>query len=228
LNTHVCSLVCQKFILLLLLHCAAEANLVAADQSKIRFIAAIQRIFESSSPALNPPLFIFNLSQEAAEYNAAILSTHDFDLDKIIKNQHPSQISYGSEFRQVSQLQDLLSDHPLWPRLREILEHGATFPLEEISEVDRTTDLNFHSKRGNHKSALDYHEMVLEIIKEDVERGFALPLPISSLQSIRHASLAPLGCVRQASLDSSGNRTFKHRMIHDQSFPGPSTMSVNL
>jgi len=88
--------------------------------------------------------------------------------------------------------------------------------------------LNFHSRRGNHKSAMDYHQILLEIIKEDVERGFALPLPTSILHCIPKASLAPLGCVKQATLDALGNKTYKHRMTHDQSFPGPSNMSVNL
>jgi hypothetical protein len=209
-------------------HYLEGATLVGAKQSKLRFIEAIRSLFETPSPALNPPLFIFNLSKEAADYNAAILTANNFDLDKIITKQHPSQLSYGSEFRQAHQLQDLLGAHPLWPRLKEILEHGATFPLEEISDVDQATDLNFHSRRGNHKSAIDHHQIFLEIIKEDVERGFALPLPTSILHSIPQASLAPLGCVKQAALDSLGNRTFKHRMTHDQSFPGPSNLSVNL
>ena len=55
-----------------------------------------------------------------------------------------------------------------------------------------------------------------------------LPLPINTLQYLPNASLAPLGCVKQAALDASGNRITKHRMTHDQSFPGPSSLSVNL
>lgn len=70
--------------------------------------------------------------------------------------------------------------------------------------------------------------ILAEIIKEDVEHGFALPLPLSVLHCIPKASLAPLGCVKQSTLDSSGRRTIKHRMTHDQSFPGPSGLSVNL
>ncbi len=75
---------------------------------------------------------------------------------------------------------------------------------------------------------MDHHQVLLEIIKEDVERGFALPLPVETLQHIPHASLAPLGCVKQLTLDAAGNKVIKHRMTHDQSFPGPSSLSVNL
>jgi len=199
-----------------------------SSNAQLHFMEIVKRSFGTPSPDLNPPLFIFNLSKEAAEYNAAILTACNFDLNRIIKRQHPSQISYGSEFRPSHQLQELFVFHPLWPNLKETLENGATFPLKEIAEADRVIHLNFHSRRGNHKSAMDYHQILLEIIKEDVERGFALPLPTSILHCIPKASLAPLGCVKQATLDALGNKTYKHRMTHDQSFPGPSNMSVNL
>jgi hypothetical protein len=70
--------------------------------------------------------------------------------------------------------------------------------------------------------------VLLEIIKEDIARGFALPLPVETLRYLPNASLAPLGCIEQSSIDASGNRKTKHRMTHDQSFPGPSSLSVNL
>jgi len=177
---------------------------------------------------MNPPLFIFKFSEAAASHNAMVLANHDFDLDLIIHNQHPSQISYGLEFRPSAQIEDLLSQHPLWRRLKEILDQGATFPLDEISDSDRQTDLVFHSNRGNHKSASKNHQVLREIIREDVERGLALPLPVTALHFLPKASLAPLGCIQQSLLDTSGNKTKKIRMTHDQSFSGPSKLSVNL
>jgi hypothetical protein len=68
----------------------------------------------------------------------------------------------------------------------------------------------------------------LEIIKEDVERGFVLPLPVKIISSIPHASIAPLGCVSQVTWDVNGKHVKKHWMTHDQTFPGPSSLSVNL
>lgn len=177
---------------------------------------------------MNPPLFIFKFSDAAASHNAKVLADHDFNLDKIIRHQHPSQISYGSEFRPSAHLEDLLSQHPLWRRLKEILDQGATFSLDEISDFERHKDLVFHSNIGNHKSASKHHQVLREIIKDDVERGFALPLPITALHFLRKASLAPLGCAQQSLLDPSGNKTTKFQMTHDQSFPGPSNLSVNL
>jgi hypothetical protein len=91
----------------------------------------------------------------------------------------------------------------------------------EISPVDRLMDLKFHEERGNHKS------VTVKLIKEDMERGFTLPLPVSVLYNLPKASLAPLGCVQQSSIDASGKRIMKYWMTHDQSFPGLSNQSVN-
>jgi hypothetical protein len=87
-------------------------------------------------------------------FNAEILEKNDFQLESIIKKQHPSQISFGSEFRPSIDLKDLLQDHPLWPKLRDILDNGAYFPLEDISKEDRKADLDFHSAQGNHSFGL--------------------------------------------------------------------------
>jgi len=74
---------------------------------------------------------------------------------------------------------------------------------------------------------LKINEALHKLIEEDVIRGFALPLPISVIRKIPNASLAPLGCIEQESIDSQGNKIKKFRMTHDQSFPGPSGLSVN-
>lgn len=153
---------------------------------------------------------------------------NDFNLDRVIRLHHPSQISYGAEFKSVSILSDILSDHPLWPRLKDILSNVATFPLEEISDEDRLADIEFHRSRGNHNSLDKFASFIAPVISEDIERGFALPLPLEVLPRISRASLAPLGCHKQTTIDAIGETIPKYRLTHDQSFPGPSGKSVNL
>jgi hypothetical protein len=147
------------------------------------------------SSKLNPPAFIFKLSTAAATYNADLLANNDFDLRRIINQQPPSQLSFSSEFRSPEFLEELLSNHPFWPRLKKILRHGASFPLREISAEDRKSNLQFHVVRGDHRSASLCHKAMQKLITEDVKRGFALPLPISVLYKLPQAYLAPLGCV---------------------------------
>jgi hypothetical protein len=173
---------------------------------------------------MNPPLFIFQLSAAAAGYNAKVLAEHGFDLDRIIANQHPSQISYGSKFHDPALLEELICYHPFWSHLQSILSEGVSFPLNYISPEDREQDLIFHANRGNHKSAIKNIEALRSIIKEDVEWGFALPLPIMALHFLPNASLAPLGCVKQSLVDVGGNCVVEFRMTHDQT----SNLSVNL
>jgi len=192
------------------------------------FMSLVSSIFKQESHNLNPPGFIFRKCPFAAAHNATVLEAFDLDLDRFIRHHHPSQISFGSEFKPTSSIEPLLGDHPLWPRLKEILLNGATFPLLEMSEEDRAMDIDFHKNRGNHKSLSKYATFINPIISEDIERGFALPLPLNILEKITKASLAPLGCHKQTTIDMNGKTVPKYRLTHDQSFPGPSGKSVNL
>jgi hypothetical protein len=47
------------------------------------------------------------------------------------------------------------------------------------------------------------------------------------IKKIPNASLTPLGCIDQDTINERGERSQKFRMTHDQSFPGPSSLSVN-
>jgi hypothetical protein len=177
---------------------------------------------------LSEPGFKFEKTQAAATYNASLLRHHKFDLGRVIQSHHPSQISFGSEFKSSSDLEELLRDHPLWPKLKDILEKGATFPLQEVSDETRSEDIQFHLDRGNHKSSIKFKSAMDTNISEDIIQGFALPLPISVIYEIPDASLAPLGCHKQETINERGEKIPKFRMTHDQSFPGPSGLSVNL
>ena len=82
-------------------------------------------------------------------------------------------------------------------------------------------------KHENHKSVLQGHDMIKELIEEDVSHGFSLPLTLDCAQNILKASVAPLGLVEQDTIDKFGNIVKKNRITHDQSFPRPSKLSVN-
>jgi hypothetical protein len=88
-------------------------------------------------------------------------------------------------------------------------------------------DMDFHLSRANHKSAIKNQEALAKIIENDIIKGYALPLPLDIIKDIPNASLAPLGCIEQDTINERGERTQKYRMTHDQSFPGPSSQSVN-
>ncbi len=127
------------------------------------------------------------MSTQAAQHNASILQAYNFDVHAEILAQSPSKVSFGSEFRKSSDLMKLLSSNLFWPCLRELLDNGATFPLSSIDDITRKEGLDFHFNRGNHQSTVKYQNALDKAIAEDIIRGFALPLPLTIINSIPKA-----------------------------------------
>jgi hypothetical protein len=88
-----------------------------------------------------------------------------------------------------------------------------------MSQELREKDLIFHQDRGNHQSAIHHNEIIDNITIGDIHRGYALPLPTDILLKIPNASLAPLGCQVQETIDKFGIEIPKYCMTHDQTFP---------
>ena len=68
--------------------------------------------------------------------------------------------SYGSEFKEVNELEGLLSKHPRWNDLKEKLTNGCEYHLEDLPEDQRLQDLQERIERGYHKS-VKKHEKFL-------------------------------------------------------------------
>lgn len=164
----------------------------------LKFVEDIRSIYESSSTlheiGTNKLLFRFEYTKEAALHNAIVLQCYNFDLNSAIQAQTNSQVFYGSEFCAVKVLEKLPASHPLWEHTASILASGANFPLHPILLDICQHDIQYHKERGNHKSASKFKDILSKMIQEDVEHGFALPLPIEILPHIPNASIAPLGC----------------------------------
>ena len=141
--------------------------------------------------------------------------------------QSDSIVAYGSEFKPVHVLEPLLGRHPLWSAFRSILEHGAAYPLRDISNASRSQDIQDAITRGNHKSAIVNFNLLKSMMTTEVEFGYALPIPIDIIHQIPHAAVAPLGLVFQDTIDEFGTVQVKARATHDQSFSFSSGLSVN-
>jgi hypothetical protein len=140
-----------------------------------------------------------------------------------------SALTPGSEFRPARLLAPLLSAHPLWPRFAERISAGAEFPLRDIPAAARLADIAANLARGNHKSALGHEAELVAMLKEEVGRGWQLPLPKRAALEIPECEVAPLGMVVQTTIDEKGRPTEKLRLTHDQSFSpsGDGGRSVN-
>ena len=80
--------------------------------------------------------------------------------------------------------------------MKEIIEGGVNYPLEDIPEEEKKTDLEHMMKRGNHLSArrpIENFRKLKENYRTEVEKGWMLPLPARCLRKVRGAAVIPVG-----------------------------------
>ena len=164
---------------------------------------------------------------QAAEHNQHVIQQHG-SVDAAIKAQNQSICAYGSEFRPTSVLHQLMRRHPLWIKIEIILNNGTTFPLRPINENDRRADIVSAMKYGNHKSVLRNQVSFTQQTVDEIEQGWALPLPPKFAFTLQDAEVAPHGLVLQNTITEHGEIVEKDRITHDQSYPGSSSKeSIN-
>ena len=147
---------------------------------KGRLADALASILDAPQPTTQPTAFRFEWSVAAADHNLAVLQKHALDLETALAAQPFSTLTPGSEFRAAELLAPFLSMHPLWPKFQERISNGAEFPLREIADADRIADVHANLTRGNQKSAQGHEARLIGMLKEEVERGWQLPLPRSA------------------------------------------------
>jgi hypothetical protein len=142
--------------------------------------------WKPSSPFDATELLRFEMTMEAAEENLKVLSRYNFDLHQAIMDPEAANtpLRPGSEFRPLDLLDPICENHPLWPRIRRTLAQGFTMPLKELPDAHRRIDVLEALKYGNHKSTQKNPAMVLEMLKEEVERGWQLVLPCANTPTI--------------------------------------------
>ena len=149
------------------------------------------------------------------------------DLAAAIEAQAESPVSYGSEFRPTSTLEQVFGLHPNWPRMKKLLEKGSDWPLDEVSMGDREADLDEALAFGNHRGAESKPELLRELVVQDIIHGYALPIPLSTITKLPGAILAPMNIQRQDTINAEGQIIDKDRLTHDQSYEWSRGKSVN-
>jgi hypothetical protein len=174
------------------------------------------------------PIFEFDLSIEAAKKNYIILMRKlGGDLHKALHAQQGSPLQNGSEFKPESTLASILSNHPNWEKMRILLSNGSTWPLSPLDNINRLLDINNALAFGIHKGADQQPELLLKLVQDDIDRGFALPLPLIKIKKIPGILLAPLNIQLQKTINERGEIIPKDRLTHDQSWKWQSETSVN-
>jgi hypothetical protein len=156
-----------------------------------------------------------------------IIRAHSYDLDAAIKAEGGTALRYGSEFKPPSILSLLLQNHPLWDSISSSLSNGIQYPLDRITCHARRRSIQQAIDRGNHKSARDQPDKLMDLLTSGVHSGFSLPLPTRAVFKIPDVALASVGISNQLTINDGGEVTTKDRLTHDQTFEFGTEKSLN-
>ncbi len=142
----------------------------------------VREVMVSSCPTPSAPEFRFELTNDTAEHNLAVLARHDFNLEKTLAAQKDSPLGPGREFRSPDVLHSVFCLHPLWSKTEDILTNGSKWPLDDLSEDSRISDLNDALTFGNHKA----------LRRNRTSYGYSVPIPLASVTKIPGLEMAPM------------------------------------
>ena len=87
--------------------------------------------------------------------------------------------------------------------MKNILEKNSTWPLEELEESKRETDIKEALSFGNHKGAVRNPIFLRKLIEKDVVHVYVLVLPLSNIDRIPGVLLAPMNIMKQNTIDEN-------------------------
>ena len=130
--------------------------------------------------------------------------------------------SFGSEFKNIKELENFFKKHPRWHQLKQLLTYGVDFPVLELGDNEQQLDLHAAFDRGNHKSIKRKMKVLeREIMNEveKVEKGWNIILPAATYGKIPGIVLNSIGVATHVGITSNGEFLEKDRLTHDLSFP---------
>ena len=197
-----------------------------------KLVTIVRQICTRAYPPNNKPIFKFQNTREAAEFNTNILRRHHWDLQRAIQSTKNTILHPGSEFRPIKDLEPLLQCHIDFPKFVDICTEGARYGFRDdlsYPEETRKSDLRAAIKKGNNKSASKVEDLPIldKNYNKEVSKGWMIPFTKECLEKIKGAGVIPIGLASQWTLDAEGNKVPKRRTAHDLSRPMDSGHSVN-
>jgi hypothetical protein len=211
-------------------YCHVQVNCHVATKrtSQSRLIQMISLIIKiPKKKPVNPP-FNFDCNKSVAIHNWETIAKFGSFLENTLQSFKNSPIHYGSEFKPVCILAPILKHHKCWSRLKEMLSNGSTFSLEEHDKDLRKDDLEQALEYGNHKSADKNIDILSCHVKNEIEKGWIVPLLPEYTKLLRNLMISPMGVVSQSTINDRGEIIPPNRVTHNISFPGIlSGLSIN-
>ena len=87
----------------------------------------------------------------------------------------------------ITALENLFLHHEDKTKIISIIKHGYRYHLDPIEEETRKSDLSAMIQRGNHKSSQSVLNSAAlnKTISKEINHGWAIPLTMEYLQSIK-------------------------------------------
>ena len=167
-------------------------------------LGTISLILNVQCPQPSKLEFQFQLNKGSAAKNFCIMNKYNKDLRKPISYQFNSPLGYGSEFFPTDTLEVLSSRHPNWTRMKNILENGSAWPLEELEEIRRATEMKEALSFVNHKGDVRDPILLRKLIEKYVVHGYGLVLHLSKIDKIPGVLLSPMNIMKQNTIYEHG------------------------
>jgi hypothetical protein len=88
--------------------------------------------------------------------------------------------------------------------MKDFLNYGSRWLLEEISEEERVNNLNKAPAFGNIKGASAKPELLLKLIGKEVKCGYSIPISLNRVKLIPGLEMAPMNIMAQNTIDEFG------------------------
>jgi hypothetical protein len=132
------------------------------------------------------PSVQFSSSPRAVQVNTELLVKYDFELERLLDSESGTTVDYGSEFRPIPQLEQLMGSHLNFEPLAQIVSNGMYYRYSRtMVDAERTLKRTSLLVRSNHKSANDEPDQIDRLLKKEVYHGFAIPVPIDEVGKIK-------------------------------------------
>ena len=126
------------------------------------------------------PIFSYRRTPEVAVRNSKILAVFKGGLGAAIAEHKDRSVNYGSEFRDITALENLFLHHEDRTKIINIIQQGSRYHINPSKEETRKSDLDAMILRGNHKSSHSVLNSATldKSISKDIDYVWSLPLTI--------------------------------------------------
>ena len=181
------------------------------------FASAIRSCLHTKPRLIRSAQFRFDTSDTSLTHNWSVIESHSCDFHTIMAAHADTPLGFGSEFRLPSTLAPILHHHPWWERLHRTLTSGAELFAPLPDENARRLDLAEAMAFGNHSGATDQPDLLRDILRQEITKGWQIPIPMDRLPYLPGCVLTPLNIVTQDTINERGEIIPKNRLTNNQS-----------